>query len=78
MDWPQDQSARLGEEENFRAMIRTPDRSAPSQLATLTTPTRLSSDDRDIVKGDSRKSRFCVAHVVCDVAVVSRTGKEAP
>ena len=73
MDWPQDQSARFGEEENFPAMIRTPDRSALSQLATLTTPTRFSSHDRDIVKEASQKSRFCAAHVVCDFAVVRVT-----
>jgi len=73
VDWPQDQSARFGEEENFPAKIRTPDRSDLSQLATLTTPTRFSSHDRDIVKEASQKSRFCAAHVVCDVAVVRVT-----
>lgn len=73
VDWPQDQSARFGEEENFPTMIRTPDRSTPSLLATLTTaPTRFSSDDH-IVKRALQKSRFCAANVVCDAAVVRGT-----
>ena len=67
------QSARFREEENFPAMIPTPDRSALSQLAALTTPTRFSSHDRDIVKEASQKFRFCAAHVVCDVAGVRVT-----
>jgi hypothetical protein len=51
LNWPQDQSARFGEEENFPAVIRTPDCSAPSLLATLITSTRFSSNDHNIVKG---------------------------
>ena len=62
---PQNQSGRFGEVNIFfPTVIRTPDRPAPSLVTVLTTPTRLSSHNHNVVKGAVRKSRFCSANAL--------------
>jgi hypothetical protein len=56
----------------FSWFFSVPTKKFPSQLATLTTSTRFSSDDH-IVRGALQKSRSCAANVVCGAAVVMDT-----